>query len=135
MIVRFDGGSRLNYRRSLIASDFATSTFTLPYPSSQVVKKITVFLRSRSKKIKITQSNPSLLMVDIQERQIFKRPWVKINLVFIVSSSSNGSLVTVLAIAWGETGINPPSVWDEQIDPKLVNKWVSEKLIPSLRKP
>lgn len=129
-----EGGSQFNYRRSPIARDFTTSTFSLPYSPSQSIKKIATALRSRFKKIVFTQSNPSLLMAKIQVRQIFKRPWVRINLVIIVSPKEVGSIVTVIAIAWGETGINPPSIWDEQVEPAMVSRWVGEQLIPVLKK-
>lgn len=129
-----EGGSQFDYKRSPIARDFTTSTFPLPYPPSQSVKRIAAALRSRFKKIIFTQSNPNLLMVEIQAQRAFKRPWVKIELVIVVSSNGTGSIVTILAIAWGEAGINPPSIWDEQIEPMMVSKWVSEQLIPMLKK-
>ena len=121
--------SHCNLRAGLV-----TSTVFLPYPPPTASKKVVVFLRSRFQSVKFLQIEKTLILSEVYTRHLFKCPWVKLDLVIVVSPKGKGSVLTAMAIAWGEKGLNPPKSWDEAISPRLVSEWISDDLIPQLRR-
>ncbi len=126
--------TRLYKGFSLIASIDNSSFFVSTTPE-KVIASSRKFLSKKFPGSTFSRPSSSLLLATIYTQNLFGRRFVKINLAIVASGAGSSSQVTILAIAYGESGFRKPQEgsYHNQIDSRALFDWVTYTVVPGIQ--